>query len=193
MKQLSKINRPLFILLLLMGITAFACGPLQLGAGATATTIPAQPTAEQPMAEATSQSNSAPTKTAKPNLPSATAGPPESTPTQTAANASPTPYSLQVYKSFQLFPDRMLIGASLAARPGKVWIGSISGIIETLDTHSGSFEQSFSLDPNSSESSQTAFPVLQLDWDGQYLWALASQMDMGEHPYLLALDGGSGK
>ncbi|MEW6404040.1 MAG: hypothetical protein AB1649_19775 [Chloroflexota bacterium] len=100
---------------------------------------------------------------------------------------------LQVDDSYP-FPfssTKMVIASSLAASPGKVWIGTLNGTIEEVVAQSGAFERSLALVPGAGEDPMDVRPVLQLTFDGQYLWALAHFTDVetyDNHPHLLAID-----
>jgi hypothetical protein len=121
-----------------------------------------------------------------------------STPESTATTG---PYTLKVSDRYPFFPPtsdtgRLILGSSLAASPGKVWIGSGYGTIEEVDSQSGGFVQSIpiaSTIPGSTKTvagiEMTVFPTLKMAFEGDYLWAWAESIVNGRaHPYLFAID-----
>src|SRR5512146_141117 len=107
---------------------AFACGPLQPRPSA-----PVGPASQEPTSISAETSLQPATATLEPVQATQTEEKSLTDATATVENPSPAAWSLTVSKKYRLFPDRMVLGASVAARPGKVWIGALSGTIEVLD------------------------------------------------------------
>jgi hypothetical protein len=114
-------------------------------------------------------------------------------------------YTLKVSDSYPFFPPtrdtgKFILGSSLAASPGKVWIGSGYGTIEELDSQSGEFVRSIPIAlaiPGSTRTvagiEMTIFPTLKMAFVGSYLWGWGDQVMNGRaHPYLYAIDPDSG-
>lgn len=94
---------------------------------------------------------------------------------------------LEISDSYPLFKTKMTIGSSLTASPGKVWLGTLTGTIEQMDTQSGAFERTIAL-PGGGDPT-TVFPVMKLAFEGDYLWAWGNQIVSGRaRPYLFAVD-----
>ena len=120
-------------------------------------------------------------------------------PVSTATNG---PYTLKVSDSYRFFPpastdpSKFIIGSSLAASPGKVWIGSGYGTIEEVDSQSGGFVQSIPIASVIEGSKKTVagiemtvFPSLKMAVEGDYLWVWGESIVNGRaHPYLFAID-----
>jgi len=116
--------------------------------------------------------------------------------------ATTGPYTLKISDSYRFFPptsvdpSKFIIGSSLAASPGKVWIGSGYGTIEEVDSKSGEFVQSIPIASVIEGSKQTVagiemtvFPSLKMEFEGDYLWAWGESIVNGRaHPYLFAID-----
>jgi hypothetical protein len=172
------------ILFLFAGMTAFACGPLQR----IPTALPAPPDGTAvPVRQAS------PTAGGSLTLSTQTQPPASATSTVAAPTAEAGSTALQISQKYALFPDRMVMGVSLAARDGRLWIGTLGGTIETLDTLTGTFGPSLKLDSSADGSSRLVFPVVDLAWNGNSLWALASRIEGSEEPFLFALDSESGE
>jgi hypothetical protein len=120
------------------------------------------------------------------------------TATTTAGSAATGPYSLKISDSYPLDVANGVIGISLAANPGKVWVGTGRGTIEKVDSQSGAFEQSISLgdtkiDLQSLTSNHIVAAVLKMGFDGQYIAATMLLSDqIPPHRYLFIIDSGSG-
>ena len=70
----------------------------------------------------------------------------EATATTTAESTVTTgPYSLEIRDSYPLDVANGVLGLSMTASPGKVWLGTGKGTIEQVDAQSGAFVQSIPL------------------------------------------------
>lgn len=112
---------------------------------------------------------------------------------------SPTIYgSLAIHDSYPLDVANGVLGLSLTASPGKVWVGTGRGTVEKVDSQSGAFEQSISLidtkiDLESLSSDHIVGAVIKLGFDGQYIAATMILNDqIPPHRYLFIIDSGSG-
>jgi hypothetical protein len=111
----------------------------------------------------------------------------------TKVGSSNEPRSLEVGDAYPLpFSGAKFInGSSLAAGPGKVWIGTLQGTIEEVGAQDGAFERSLALVPGAGDNPIEVKPVLQLTFEGGYLWAAAQLTDIetyDNHPHLFAVD-----
>lgn len=111
----------------------------------------------------------------------------------TKDGSSNEPRSLGIDDAYPLpfSGTKFINGSSLAAGPGKVWIGTLQGSIEEVDAQSGAFGRSLALFPGAGEDPFDIKPVLQLTFEGGYLWAAAHFTDVetyDNHPHLLAID-----
>jgi hypothetical protein len=124
---------------------------------------------------------------------------------QTGATATPTSGSaaigsgpLAVSDYYPLQVAKGMIGSSLAASLGKIWVGTGRGTIEKVDSQSGAFEQSISLvstkiDLKSLSSGGIVAAVIKMGFDGQYIAATMIVSDqIPPHRYLFVVDSGSG-
>jgi hypothetical protein len=69
-------------------------------------------------------------------------------------------------------PNYTFEGLGLITTPGKVWVGSVNGMVDVLDAESGQVLKSIALFPNS--AGMTPHPVFDLKYDGQHVWALTT-------------------
>ena len=97
-------------------------------------------------------------------LPAAPSGAGGATP---AASNSNAPAISNIYPLTHL----AFFSSRIAITPGKVWVGSLLGTVDAYDAQTGATLQSISLFPGS--GGMTPFPVQDLLYDGQNLWALA--------------------
>jgi|WetSurMetagenome_2_1015567.scaffolds.fasta_scaffold21297_2 hypothetical protein len=79
----------------------------------------------------------------------------------------------------------------LTTTPGKVWAGSAVGVIDVYDAKTGDPLQSISLFPGSGGAA--AQPVLDLFFDGKYVWVLASSKLEEIADTLFVIDPASGE
>jgi hypothetical protein len=113
---------------------------------------------------------------------------------QAGATAGPTAGSgrLAVSDSYRLQVAKGMLGFSLTAGPGKVWIGTGGGAIQEVDAQSGAFGQSILLTPGAINATNV-YPILKLGFDGQYVWALADPVENHEvNPHVFAINSDSG-
>jgi hypothetical protein len=128
----------------------------------------------------------------------ATATPtPESTPTS-------GPYTLAISDRYVFYNTtditKFMIGESVAAGPGSVWIGTGNGTIEEVDAQNGAFLRSIPVTGDIegtrktvSGTEMTMFPIIKLAVEGQYLWLYGwTSSNTIPHPYLLAVDTENG-
>lgn len=81
-------------------------------------------------------------------------------------------------------------GESIAAGPGKVWVGTTGGAVLEFDAASGALRSTFALLDGSLVNPT---PVLALAFDGVHLWALArSTVEGTQYKTLFVLDPDSG-
>ena len=139
MKLPSNINFKRSATVLLAWILLLACSLFPFGIGSSVNTETAT---NQPAGAETQSSGQV----------VGTAAPTDSPASQTAATAMPTAGSssagsgsLAIHDSYPLDVANGVMGVSLAASPGKVWVGTGRGTIEKVDSQSGAFEQSISL------------------------------------------------
>jgi hypothetical protein len=129
------------------------------------------------------------------DLPAGQAG---ATTMPTDGSSSTSPFSLEIRDNYPLDVANGVMGVSLTASPGKVWVGTGKGTIEELDSQSGAFEQSISLggtkiDLESLTSDHLVGAVLKMGFDGQYIAATMILNDqIPPHRYLFIIDSGSG-
>jgi hypothetical protein len=129
----------------------------------------------------------------------------EVTAASTTESVAAGPYALAISDSYPFFPPakgttKLIIGESLAASPGKVWIGSGYGTIEEVDSQSGAFIGSIPVTgdiegtrKNIAGIEMTMFPILKLAVEGQYLWLYGMTAEnIIPHGYLLAVDPENG-
>jgi hypothetical protein len=177
---------------LLAWILLLACSlfPFGVRPSTNTETAPNQP------ADAATQSSSPVVRTALPT--GVPAGPDGTTSTSTASSAATGPYSLEISDSYPLDVAKGVMGISLTASPGKVWVGTGRATIEKVDSQSGAFEQSISLgstkiDLKSLSSDHIVGAVLKMGFDGQYIAATMILSDqIPPHRYLFIIDSGSG-
>jgi hypothetical protein len=173
MRPTSEIHFRRSMIMLLVGIVLSACS----------SSLPASPAAP-PAAVSTQPTAAATLVSAQPSPVGETATP--------AIGSSPTgSYSLAISDSYSLMNTKHEIGESLTASPGKVWIGTGFGTIEEVDSQSGDFGQSISLNPGVGGSSTNVYPIIKLGFDGQNIWALGGFSGVGAD-HLFAIDSGSG-
>jgi hypothetical protein len=115
---------------------------------------------------------------------------PASATTAPESTATTGPYSLAIHDSYPLDVANGVLGQSLTASPGKVWIGSLFGTIEEVDSQSGAFGQSIPL-TGTGASTTNIYPIIKLGFDGQTLWALGGIGSYGSDK-LFSIDPGSG-
>jgi hypothetical protein len=123
------------------------------------------------------------------SLPAAPSGPAGTSVTPAAGSPAPSSGTLAISNSYPLQAAGGLIGVSLAASPGKVWIGSGKGTVEEVDSQSGAFK-GITLDTSGGQAGY----VLKLRFDGQYIAALEHLVDQKHvaHGRVFAIDSGSG-
>ncbi len=132
------------------------------------------------------------------SLPAAPAGQPGATTMPTAGSAGAGSGPLAIRDSYPLQVAKGMIGSSLAASTGKVWVGTGRGTIEKVDSQSGAFEQSISLvstkiDLESLSSGGIVAAVIKMGFDSQYIAATMIVSDqIPPHRYLFVVDSGSG-
>jgi hypothetical protein len=127
------------------------------------------------------------------------------TTTATTESVAAGPYALAISDSYPFFPPakgttKLIIGESMAASSGKVWIGSGYGTIEEVDSQSGAFMGSIPVTggiegtrKNIAGIEMTMFPILKLAIEGRYLWLYGiTSENIIPHPYLLAVDPENG-
>jgi hypothetical protein len=111
-------------------------------------------------------------------------------PTAAAAAGSPTGSgALAVADIYPLMP-KVKIGSSLAAGPGKVWIGDLAGSVAEMDPQDGSILQSVSLVQDTAGATPKLNPIIKMGFDGQNVWALRGFGEKGAD-HLFAIDPGS--
>jgi hypothetical protein len=123
------------------------------------------------------------------SLPTAPAGQPGAAATPTTGSAGSASGPLAVSSHYTLQAAKGMIGSSLTASPGKVWIGTGTGTVVEVDSQSGAFEQSISLTITGT-SVMNIFPITRLGFDGQNIWALGG-FKQGGADHLFAIDSGS--
>jgi hypothetical protein len=219
MKTPSKIHMRQSISLLLAWILLLACVlPLHGGSVSTPAAAPKQPTNTATQATGQVIGNATATgipvdqtgATAMPtdmpaNQAGTTATATGSPASQTGATATPTSGSaaigsgpLAVSDYYPLQVAKGMIGSSLAASLGKIWVGTGRGTIEKVDSQSGAFEQSISLvstkiDLESLSSGGIVAAVIKMGFGGQYIAATMIVSDqIPPHRYLFVVDSGSG-
>jgi hypothetical protein len=74
--------------------------------------------------------------------------------------------------------------------PGKVWVGTLNGMVGVLDAKSGQVLQSIALFPGS--GGMTLQLVFDLKFDGQHVWALAASKKSAQQDTLFVIDTASG-
>ncbi|GEM_PF-5302379 len=129
----------------------------------------------------------------------------EATPTVTAEPvATAGPYSLAISDRYVFYNTtditRFMIGESVAASPGRVWIGTGNGTVEEVNSQDGTFLRSIPVTGDIegtrktiSDIEMTMFPILKLAVEGQYLWLYGWTAENNmPHPYLLVLDPENG-
>lgn len=110
--------------------------------------------------------------------------PPVILPTPSAETDRPTPElqptpgstnnplsTLSISERYPL-PHITFEGLGLVTTPGKVWVGSVNGMVDILDAESGQVLKSIALFPDS--TGMTPHPVFDLKYDGQHVWALTT-------------------
>ena len=177
----AQIQRQMMIVAGCLGASALACSLLSAPAG-SATSPAAAP--NQP----TGGALKAPSQTPEPSTATrAAAGEAAATAKPSEGSGSPT-----ISDSYRLDVAKGMLGFSLTAGAGKVWIGTGRGAIEEVDSQTGAFRQSILLTPGAANATNM-YPILKLGFDGQYVWALANPMENNEvHAHLFAVDSGSG-
>ncbi len=114
-------------------------------------------------------------------------------PTKSLSSDGAGPLQIGDAYPFPFSDTKWVVGSSLAASPDKVWIGTLNGTIEEVDAQSGAFGRSLSLVPGAGGDLLDAKPILQLTFEGGYLWALGDFFESGmSHPLLLAIDADRG-
>jgi len=106
--------------------------------------------------------------------------------TEAATNTSTT---LSVSDRYPL-PHISGWGNGLITTPGKVWVGSVNGMVDVLDAKSGQVLQSIALFPGSGGMTQQR--VYDLKFDGQHVWALAASKKEYQPDTLFVIDEASG-
>jgi hypothetical protein len=177
----AQMQRHMIIAVGLLGASALACNLLSLPAGSATNpaAAPNQPTGAVTLASSQTGGTATPT--------GVTAG-------QAGATAGPAAGSglLAVSNSYRLQTAKGMLGFSLTAGAGKVWIGTGRGAIEEVDSQSGAFGQSILLTPGAANA-KNFYPILKLAFDGQYVWALAEGGENHQYtPHLFAINTGSG-
>jgi hypothetical protein len=99
------------------------------------------------------------------------------------------PYSLTISNSYPLPLANGVLGLSITASPGKVWLGTGNGTIEQVDSQSGAFVQSI---PLITGEGLGYYLVPTLEFNGQYIAALEVTRDL-KSLNLFAVEPGSGK
>jgi len=185
--------------LLLVGTVLLACNlPFHAGLATTPAAVANQPTGAATLVTSPARSNATFTTAALANTSTVVAtlasGPAGATTIPTAGSAATGSGHLAISSSYPLQVAQGMVGLSLTASPGKVWIGSVSGTIEEVDSQSGAFVQGISLTPGTAGSALNLYPITQLRFDGQYIWALAKPLDQNGQAsaQLFAVDPGSG-
>jgi hypothetical protein len=186
MKLPFKIHLQRSAILLLVWLLLIACSLLPYVKSATSTAAaPGQSTGAATLASGQAVGTAKPT--------GAPGGQPGATATPTANNAASGSGPLAISNSYPFFTTKLILGESITASPGKIWIGTITGTIEEVDSQSGVFGQTISLTPGTGGSAKILFPIMKLRFEGQYLWAWGNLIENGvAHPYLFAIDSGSG-
>jgi hypothetical protein len=111
------------------------------------------------------------------------------TATTTAGSTATGPYSLEISDSYPLDVANGVLGLSMTASPGKVWLGTGNGTIEQVDSQSGAFVQSI---PLITGEGLGYYLVATLGFNGQYIAALEITRDL-KSLNLFAVEPGSGK
>lgn len=123
-----------------------------------------------------------------PTPPAGTGGPTAGPqPTPGAANSPPT--TLSVSDRYPL-PHISFFGNGLITTPGKVWVGTVNGMVDVLDAQSGQVLQSIALFDGSGGLTQQR--VFDLKFDGQHVWALAAFKEEYKPDTLIVIDEASG-
>ena len=186
--------------LLLVWMMLLACNfGSPAGRTSTPAIVPNHPTAAATMASTqppATQSSAQPTGTAAAT--DAPVGQPAaSTPSALESTATTGSYFLAIRESYPLDVAKGVMGDSLAASPGKFWVGTGKGTIEKVDSQSGAFEQSILLGKLNidlkSLASGLVSPVIKMGFDGPYIAAAMLLSDqIPPHRYLFIVDSGSG-
>jgi hypothetical protein len=89
-------------------------------------------------------------------------------------------------------PPRPLphISFVLITTPGKVWVGSVNGMVDVLDAQSGQVLHSIALFPGSGGITQQR--VYDLKFDGQHVWSLAATKKEYQPDTLFVIDEANG-
>jgi hypothetical protein len=125
-----------------------------------------------------------------------TATPPDAPPSQAGATATTIAGSAPIGSGALEISDRYPLphisgwGNGLITTPGKVWVGSVNGMVDVLDAQSGQVLQSIALFPGSGGMTQQR--VFDLKFDGQHVWALANSKKEYQPDTLFVIDEASG-
>jgi hypothetical protein len=175
-------NKRTFLLwVILLVLTTLAC---------SLTGSPPQGNAPAATSASTGSEENLPTQPAQPTIPASTNETVTQPPvTPEAENNSPTVPA--VSDRYPLLHICSPVACGLTTTPGKVWAGSAVGIIDVYDAKTGDPLQSISLFPGS--GGRTAQPVLDLFFDGKYVWVLASSKLEEIADTLFVIDPASGE
>jgi hypothetical protein len=110
-------------------------------------------------------------------------------PQPTLGSAENPPTTLSVSDRYPL-PHISFAGLGLITTPGKVWVGSVNGMVDVFDAKSGQVLQSIALFSESGGLTQQR--VFDLKFDGQHVWALASSKTEDKPDTLFVIDEASG-
>jgi hypothetical protein len=89
-----------------------------------------------------------------------------------------------------LLPHICFAGSGLITTPGKVWVGSINGMVDVLDTQSGHVLQSIPLFEGS--GGMISQVVYDIKYDGEHVWVLAASKKGAQPDTLFTIDPASG-
>jgi len=181
--------------LLLACFLIIACG-LPFGSSALPKPPGDTPQGSNPtLPQATRVPSATPVLATKINLPTSTAAALATATVFTPSQTASAPWVLAVSQAYQLPIDKGVLGASLGAGDGKIWVGSLQGSILPFDPQSGTFGQIVPTGMGNAPGgpqSPNLNPVLQMSFTGQYLWALVDLPDQKgeEHAHMLSIDPG---
>ncbi len=125
------------------------------------------------------------------SLPGAPTGQTTTTALPTAPTPGPSTGSgpLAIADSYPLPLAQGVIGQSLTASPGKVWVGSATGTVVEVDSLSGAIGQTILL-TGVGTGVTNLHPIIKLGFDGQKIWALEGFGEKGAD-HLFAIDSGN--
>jgi len=117
------------------------------------------------------------------------AGTTKTTPQSAPESANKSPATPSVSDRYKL-PHVAFANSGLITTPGKVWVGSVNGMVDVFDAKSGQVLQSVALFKESGGMTQQR--IYDLKFDGQHVWVLASSKMENKPDTLFVIDEANG-